>query len=69
MRVSPAAYGAHAAGLRAVDEASVSDAEVRWAIEHASPAVRQIVQRMPARAPSKNRFGKLPYELDIGLRR
>jgi hypothetical protein len=67
--LSPAAYGAHATALRAADEASVSEAEVRWAIEQASPAVRQVVQRMPGRAPSKSRLGTLFYQLDTGLRR
>lgn len=67
--LSPAAYAAHATALRAADEAGVSEAEVRWAIAHAPLEVRQVVQRMPGRAPSKGRFHTLLYQLDTGLRR
>jgi hypothetical protein len=67
--LSPAAYAAHASALSAVDEASVAEEEIRWAIGQAPPEVRQVVQRMPGRAPSKGRFHTLLYQLDTGLRR
>jgi hypothetical protein len=67
--LGPAAYSAQAIALGAADEASVSEAEIRWAIEHASPAIRQLVRRFPGRAPGKGLLGKLLYELDTGLRR
>jgi len=67
--LGPAAYSAHAIALGAADEAGVGEAEIRWAIAQASPAVRHVVQRMPARAQSKTRFGTLFYLLDTGLRR
>jgi hypothetical protein len=67
--LGPAAYGAHATALTAADEASVGGAEIRWAIEHAPPEVRHVVQRLPGRTPSKGRFHALLYQLDTGLRR
>lgn len=66
--LGPAAYAAQAAALAVVDPAGILEAEVRWAISQASPAVRQILQRMPARAPSKGQFHALLYRLDAGLR-
>ncbi|EJL34513.1 hypothetical protein PMI01_01570 [Caulobacter sp. AP07] len=67
--LGPAAYGAHATALGAADEAGVGEAEVRWAVEQAPPAVRNVVRRMPGRAPSRGRLGALFHQLDIGLRR
>jgi hypothetical protein len=67
--LSPPAYAAYAIALGAADEAGVSEAEVRWAIEHASPEIRQMVRRMPGRTPSRGRFHALLYQLDAGLRR
>ncbi|MGF6174339.1 putative immunity protein [Ensifer sp. 4252] len=66
--LGPAAYSAQAAALAALDPAGTLEAEVRWAISQASPEVRHIVQRMPARAPSKGQFHALLYRLDAGLR-
>jgi hypothetical protein len=67
--LGPAAYSAQAIALRAAaDEASVSRAEIRWATEQASPAIRQLVRRLPGRTPGKGRWGKLLYELDTALR-
>lgn len=66
--LGPAAYAAQAATLAADDPADVLDAEIRWAISQASPKVRQIIQRMPARAPSKGQFHALLYRLDTCLR-
>lgn len=64
-----ATYGARARGLAAAGRSGVDDAEIRWAIEHASPAVRDVVRRMPVRAPSRGRLGALLSRLDAGLRR
>lgn len=66
--LGPAAYAAQAATLAADDPAGVLDAEIRWAISQASPKVRQIIQRMPARAPNKGPFHALLYRLDTCLR-
>ncbi|OOG63606.1 hypothetical protein B0E45_29310 [Sinorhizobium sp. A49] len=66
--LGPAAYAAQAAALAAVDPAGILEAEIRWVISQASPEVRQIVQRMPARAPSNGQFHALLYRLDTALR-
>jgi len=67
--LGPAAYAALAQELAAVDDPSVGDEEIRWAIEHASPAVREVVRRMPARGSGRSRLDALLYQLDAGLRR
>jgi Imm-5 like putative immunity protein len=67
--LGPAVYGARARELAAVDDPSVGEEEIRWAIERASPTVREVVQRMPARSPGRSRLDALLYQLDAGLRR
>ncbi|WP_315701196.1 MULTISPECIES: putative immunity protein [unclassified Bradyrhizobium] len=66
--LSPAAYAAHASALSASDGSDKGDAEVRWAISHASPEVRELVQRFPPRPRSKGKLHALLYQLDAGLR-
>ena len=66
--LGPAMYGARARELAAVDDPNVGDEEIRWAIEHASPAVREMVGRYPVRGPGRSRLGALLYQLDAGLR-
>jgi hypothetical protein len=67
--LGPAVYGARAREFAAADDPSVGDEEIRWAIEHASPAVREVVRRYPARGPGCSRLDALLYQLDAGLRR
>jgi hypothetical protein len=67
--LGPAMYGARARELAAVDDPSVGDEEIRWAIAHASPAVREVVRRMPLRGAGRGRLDALLYQLDSGLRR
>src|SRR5262245_60974629 len=67
--LEPAASGARARELAAVDDPSVGDEEIRWAIEHASPAVCEVVRQFPARVPGRSRLDALLYQLDAGLRR
>lgn len=67
--LGPAAYGARARELAAVDDPGAGDEEVRWAIEHASPVVREAVRRLPVRSPGRGRLDALLYQLDVGLRR
>ena len=67
--LGPAVYGARACEFAAGDDPSVGDGEIRWAIEHASPAVREVVRRYPARVPGRSRLDALYYQLDAGLRR
>ena len=66
--LGPAVYVARAREL-AADDRSVGDEEIRWAVEHASPAVREVVRRFPARGPGRSRLDALYYDLDAGLRR
>ena len=67
--LGPAVYGARAREFAAADDPSVGDEEIRWAIEHASPAVREVVRRFPARGVGRSRLDALYYQLDAGLRR
>jgi hypothetical protein len=67
--LGPAAYAARARELAADDDPSVGDEEIRWAIEHASPAVREVVRRMPVRGSGRGRLDALLQQLDAGLRR
>jgi hypothetical protein len=62
-------YAARAREFAAADDPSVGDEEIRLAIEHASPAVREVVKRYPARVPGCSRLDVLYYQLDAGLRR
>jgi hypothetical protein len=65
--LGPAVYAALAREL-AADGPGVGDEEIRWAIDHASPAVREIVCRWPARVIGRTRLNALFYKLDSGLR-
>ncbi|MFB7669434.1 putative immunity protein [Kitasatospora sp. NPDC056138] len=67
--LAPAVHGARAREIAAGEEASVGDEEIRWAIEHASPAVRGIVRQMPVRSPGRSRLDTLYHRLDAALRR
>lgn len=67
--LGPAVYGARACELAAADDPSFGDREIQWAIKHASPAVREVVRRFPARSAGRSRLDTLYYQLDAGLRR
>src|SRR5262245_26961668 len=67
--LGPASYAARARELAAVDDPSVGAEEIRWAIEHASPTVREVVRRRPVRGSGRVRLDALLYQLDAGLRR
>ncbi|MFI7360431.1 putative immunity protein [Streptomyces avidinii] len=70
--LGPAVYGALAHELAAAENADgntvVGDEEIRWAIEHAPTAVRELLRRMPARRPGRSRLDTLYYALDEALR-
>lgn len=66
--VGPAAYAALALELAHGGDPSIGDAEVRWAIDHVTSTVRQVLLQMPARRPGKSRLETLLYELDAGIR-
>ncbi|MTE15215.1 hypothetical protein GLP40_20855 [Nocardia sp. CT2-14] len=67
--LGPAVHQAQARELAAGNDSHIGDAEVRWAIEHAPPAVHEIVRRFPPYRPDGTRLGELFYQLDAGLRR
>jgi hypothetical protein len=67
--VGPAAYAAQALELDHAGDPNIGDREVRWAIEHVTSEVRQVLLQMPARQVGKSRLEKLLYELDAGIRR
>lgn len=66
--LGPAVYQAEARELAAGSDPGVGDEEIRWAIEHASPTVREVVRRFPARSPGRTRLATLFHQLDAGLR-
>ena len=66
--LGPAVYAALAREWAGDAGPKAGDAEIQWAIRHASSAVREIVSRWPARAPERTRLSALFYQLDAGLR-
>lgn len=66
--VGPAAYAALALELDHAGDQSIGDSEVRWAIEHVTPEVREVLLRMPARQAAKSRLDTLLYMVDDGIR-
>ena len=66
--VGPAAYAALALELNQGGDPNVGDGEVRWAMEHVTSEVREVLQQMPARQPGKSRLDTILYKLDAGLR-
>jgi hypothetical protein len=66
--VGPAAYAALALELHQGGNQTIGDAEVRWAIGHVTPQVREILVQMPARRTGKTRLDNLMYKVDAGVR-
>ena len=66
--LGPAAYAALALELHNGGAAQASEAEVRRAIEQVTPAVREVLLQMPARAPGRTRLDQLLHALDQGVR-
>jgi hypothetical protein len=66
--LGPAVYGARARELAEIDDPSAGDEEIRWAIEHAAPGVREVVRRMAVRGSGRGRLDALFCQLDAGLR-
>jgi hypothetical protein len=64
-----AVYQAQARELAAGNAPGVGEAEIRWAIEQASPTVYEVVRRFPAHPPGRTRLDTLYHQLDAGLRR
>lgn len=67
--LGPAAQAALAAELDAGGDATVGDAEIRWAVDHAQPVVAALIRRMAEARASRTRSGSLYAELDSALRR
>ncbi|WP_241994788.1 putative immunity protein [Kribbella sp. VKM Ac-2568] len=67
--LGPVISQAQARELAASDDPSVGDEEIRWAIGHASPAVREVVRRLPVgNHPGHTRRSVLLHQLETGLR-
>jgi len=66
--VGPAAYAALALELNQGGDQAIGDHEVRWAIEHGTPQVREILGQMPAREMGRTRLDNLMYQIDVGIR-
>lgn len=63
-----ASYAAMARELTSGAGAAAADDEVRWAIEHASPAIRDLVRRIPAGVPGRRRVDDIQRQIDGALR-
>ncbi|PKO12009.1 MAG: hypothetical protein CVU39_26485 [Chloroflexi bacterium HGW-Chloroflexi-10] len=66
--VGPAAYAALALELNHGGDHNIGDGEVRWAIEHVTPEVREVLLQMPTRTAGNSRLEKMLYEVDEGIR-
>lgn len=66
--LGPAAYAALALEIYHAGDPNIGDGEVRWAIEHVTSEVREVLLEMPARQTGKNRLDNLLYDLDAGIR-
>ncbi len=66
--IGAAAYAALARELASGDDTGASEAEVRWAIEHAPSAARDVLLQMPARQAGKSRLDSILFALDAGIR-
>jgi hypothetical protein len=67
--LGPAVYAALAHELAADGDPAAGDSEIRWAVGHTPPQVREVMRRMPSRAPGRSRLDALYFQLDSGLRR
>ncbi|MEV6769189.1 putative immunity protein [Nocardia sp. NPDC051030] len=63
-----AVYAAQARELAAGNDPDAAEVEIRWAIEHASPTVREVLRRFPPRTPGRSPQVTLYYRLDAALR-
>ncbi|MBE2237171.1 MAG: hypothetical protein IAE81_05235 [Caldilineaceae bacterium] len=66
--VGPAAYVALSLELDHAGDPGVGEGEVRWAIEHVTAEVRDVLLQMPARQAGNSRLDTLFYVLDAGIR-
>jgi len=66
--LGPAAQAALALELNHAGDPSIGDHEVRWAIQHVTAEVREVLLHMPARQAGHSRLDTLLYQLDAGIR-
>lgn len=66
--IGAAAYAALALELDNAGDPSVGADAVRWALEHVTNEVRQVLLQMPARQAGNGRLETLLYQLDAGIR-
>ncbi len=66
--VGPAAYAALALELAGGGDQEIGNAEVRWALAHASTEVREVLLQMPARVVGSSRIDAILFALDAGMR-
>ncbi|NVB79139.1 MAG: hypothetical protein HOV81_12130 [Kofleriaceae bacterium] len=65
--LGPIVYAAHAREL-AADDPRVGDKELQLALRRATPPLRKLVGRMPARREGRGRLAQMFSQLDAGLR-
>jgi len=66
--LGPAAYAALALELDRSGDLDIGEGEVRWAIEHVTAEVREVLLQMPSRQTGNSRLDKILSELDAGIR-
>jgi hypothetical protein len=62
-----AAYSAKAVGLARPNEATAVAAEISWQLDHASPAVRDVLRRLPSPLRGGGVLGVLIRDLHTGI--
>ena len=67
--LGPAAYASLARELAAGNQGAAAEEELRWAREHATPAIRELLGRVPPAEPGRRRLDALQRQLDTALRR
>ncbi|MCB9564966.1 MAG: hypothetical protein H6708_31665 [Kofleriaceae bacterium] len=65
--VGAPAYAAHAAALARPGDRDAAARLCRWAVAHASPAVRTALRRLPPRPASAGDLGRLVHDLHVAL--
>ena len=61
------AYAAKAAGLAAPDDRGAAADEIRWALDHASPAVRDVLRKLPPPIRPAGLLGELISDLHAAV--
>jgi hypothetical protein len=66
--LGPAACTVRVVELDHAGDPGVGDGELRWANEHATWEVYEVLRQTPARQVGKSRLDTLLYTLDAGMR-